>query len=162
MTNKITTTLYRYKTVNSCEYKNDGGASHYDTFNIPGENIDDLIGGIALEIINSEVVYHIYDVADESVFNHPSVIWWDKKVFENEATITKLPTKNGKTVNWRSRNRGGGVKHKNFDKNATKLYYPETERPVSTPKAKPKANQNTEPPGGIMGIFKPEDLKESK
>ena len=160
MTNKITTTLYRYKTVYSC--KKDGGARQYEIFNIPGENIDDLLGGIALEIINGEVVYHIYDVADESVFNHPSVIWWDKKVFENEETITKLPTKNGKTVNWRSRNRGGGVKHKNFDKNAAKLYYPETERPVSTPRAKPKANQNTEPPGGIVGIFKQEDLKENK
>jgi hypothetical protein len=147
MTEKIITTLYRYK----LEY-----TDAFAVLNIPGEYIDNLIGGAPLEINGLEVIFHIYDVADESVFNHPWVIWWDKKVIENEITLTKLPTKNARNVNWKSRNRGGGVKHKNFDKTDAKLYYKETEKPTKKLN-KPIPKTIIEPPGGIMGIFKNEN-----
>ena len=149
MTEKITTTLYRYKL--EC-------TDAFAVLNIPGEYIDDLIGGAPLEINDVEVIYHIYDVADESVFNNPSVIWWDKQLIENEVTLTKLPTKKGRRVSWKSRNRGCVVKHKNFDRTDDKLYYKETEKPK--PKSKPdKPIQKTivEPPMGIMGIIKKEN-----
>ena len=147
MTEKVISTLYRYKT---------NGSNPYDTFFVPGEDVDDFIGGIASELINGEVVYHIYDV-DETLFNHPFVTWWDKKVFENDAVIVKLPPDKGRKINWKSRNRGGGVRHKNFDKSATKPYKPYTETPKKTPK--PDVKQVNEPPLGIMGIFKKEDLQ---
>jgi hypothetical protein len=147
MTEKIISTLYRYKTI---------GSHPYDAFFVPGESTDDLIGGLATEIINGEVVYHIYDV-DETVFNHPFVTWWDKQVFENDAVVVKLPTDKASRINWKSRNRGGGVRHKNFDKAATKPYKPYTE----TPKKKPQstAKKVDEPPMGIINIIKKEELE---
>ena len=152
MTEKITTTLYRYKLLTS--------STAFDTFYVPGERVDDLIGGFASDVDanDEEVIFHIYDVADESVFNHPWVIWWDKQLIENEITLTKLPTKKGRNVSWKSRNRGGGVKHKNFDKTDAKLYYKETEKPTKklNKPNKPIPKTITEPPGGIMGIFKKE------
>jgi hypothetical protein len=41
-----------------------------------------------------------------------------------EKNITKLERvePKGSGINWKSRNRGGGVRHKNFDKAATKIY----------------------------------------
>lgn len=146
MADKMITTLYRYKLQ---------GSHLYDAFFVPGESIDDLIGGVASEIINSEVVYHIYDLTDETLLNHPWVIWWDKKVIEKEVMITKLPSEKGTKINWKSRNRGGGVKHKNFDKTDAKLYYKETEKPK---KLKNKTSKKiNEPPKGIVNIIKKED-----
>jgi len=147
MSEKIISTLYRYKTTIS---------NSYDPFFVSGEDVDDFIGGIASELINGEVVYHIYDV-DETLFNHPFITWWDKKVFENDAVVVKLPAGKSRNINWKSRNRGGGVRHKNFDKSATKPYKPYTETPKKTPK--PDIKQINEPPLGIMGIFKKEELK---
>jgi hypothetical protein len=152
MTEKITTTLYRYKVSAQIQ------PYHFDDtlfFYHRDEQIDELIGGVAFGINEGHIVFHIYDV-DESLFTHPWVIWWDKQVIENEVTITKLPTKKSRNVSWKSRNRGGGIKHKNFDKSDAKLYYSETERPPKKPN-KPIAKTITEPPMGIMGIIKKED-----
>ena len=124
MTDKITTILYRYKLIN--------GSNIYDTFFVPNEDVDNFIGGIATEINKGEIIYQIYDVADETVFSHPWVSWWDKKVIENEVTLIKLPSEKGRNINWKSRNRGGGVRHKNFDKSATKPYKSYTETPKKT------------------------------
>jgi len=146
MTDKITSVFYRYKLQ---------GSNSYDCFFVPGEQIDDLIGGVASEIINGEVVFHIYDLSDETMLNHPWVTWWDKKIIEKEVVLTKLPTKKGNKINWKSRNRGGGVKHKNFDKTDAKLYYKETER-VINPKSKPPKKVE-EPPMGIINIIKKEE-----
>jgi hypothetical protein len=122
----------------------------------PEDEIDSLIGGVAHSINhdNHHVVYQIYDIQDESVFDHPSVLWWTKEVIEKEVTVTKLPTGGSRNINWKSRNRGGGVRHKNFDKAATKPYKPYTETPKQNKEQDKVVN---EPPKGIMSIIKKED-----
>lgn len=159
MTDKITTTIYNYTIRGNyaTDYRSvpiaveEGNALWVD---YPLQR-DEIIGGpcVGIKRDTLELIYQVYDV-DESVFNHSHVTWWDKKVVENEVTITKLPTQKKKPISWKSRNRGGGVKHKNFDKTDAKLYYPETVKPPTPDK--PTQKIINEPPMGIMNIIKKE------
>jgi hypothetical protein len=51
------------------------------------------------------------------------MIDFEKEVDIEEKTIKLEPGK-PKNTNWKSRNRGGGVTHKNFDQKTTKIYPP--------------------------------------
>ena len=153
MTETIKTTIYEYSL-------HDVTASHspFGEYYLNSEDEQDsFIGGVAIGIdkANHHVIFQIHDV-DEKLFHHPYVIQWSKRVLENEVTLIKLPTKPGRTVNWKSRNRGGGVRHKNFDKTATKPYKPYTEMPK---KEKTINKIVLEPPMGIMSIIKKEQTE---
>ncbi len=162
MTEMMKTSVYRYsvRDVTASGWMSDFlivPLNERDYYLDSGDEIDDLIGGVAHSINtdNHHIVYQIYDVKDESVFEHPSILCWSKEVIENEVTVTKLPTGSSRNINWKSRNRGGGVRHKNFDKAATKPYKPYTETPKQN---KPQAKAVNEPPMGIMSIIKKEDV----
>ncbi len=162
MTEMMKTSVYRYsiRNIEASSWKSEFEnlpPEERDYYLCHSDEIDDLIGGVAHSINydNHHVVYQIYDIQDESVFDHPSVLWWTKEVIENEVTVTKLPAGGGRNINWKSRNRGGGVRHKNFDKAATKPYKPYTETPKQN---KEQAKVVNEPPKGIMSIIKKEDL----
>jgi hypothetical protein len=154
MAEKFITTLYRY-TLSNCK------GTQIFSFDMN----ERLIGGFPFEIQNGHIVYHVYDI-DESLLNNSSVIWWDKKIIENESIITKILPEKSEKINWKSRNRGGGgkrVRHKNFDKSAAKLYYKKTERPETLKKSNKSTSKTIiEPPMGIMGIIKKEDSDETK
>ena len=45
-----------------------------------------------------------------------------EEVEVKSGSFVKLPPGKPQKTNWKSRNRGGGVKHKNFDKNDAKVY----------------------------------------
>ena len=85
---------------------------------------DEIIGGIckAIKEDTLELIYEIWEI-DENKFKHPSVSDYKKVEIEVEPKVTKLPPGKTKKINWKSANRGGGVKHKNFDKKATKDCY---------------------------------------
>ncbi len=85
---------------------------------------DEIIGGVCSEIKKNtlELIYEIWEI-DENKFKHPSVSNYRKVEIEVEPKIVKLPPGKSKKINWKSANRGGGVKHKDFDKKATKDCY---------------------------------------
>ena len=85
---------------------------------------DEIIGGICKTIKEDtlELIYEIWEI-DENKFKHPSVSNYQKIEIEVESKIVKLPPGKSKKTNWKSANRGGGVKHKNFEKAATKNCY---------------------------------------
>ena len=85
---------------------------------------DEILGGVckAVKEDTLELIYEIWQI-DESKFNHPSITNYKKVEIEVEPKIVKLPPGKPKKTNWKSANRGGGIKHKNFDKQATKDCY---------------------------------------
>jgi hypothetical protein len=85
---------------------------------------DEIIGGVckAIKQDTLELIYEIWEI-DENKLKHPSVSNYQKVEIEVEPKIVKLPSGKPKKTNWKSANRGGGVKHKDFDKKATKDCY---------------------------------------
>jgi hypothetical protein len=85
---------------------------------------DEIVGGIckAIKEDTLELIYEIWGI-DETKLQHPSVSAYKKVEIEVEPKVVKLPPGKPKKTNWKSANRGGGVKHKNFDKQATKDCY---------------------------------------
>jgi len=85
---------------------------------------DEIIGGVckAIKEDTLELIYEIWEI-NENKFKHPSVSNYQKVEIEVEPKVIKLPPGKPKKINWKSANRGGGIKHKNFDKQTTKDCY---------------------------------------
>ena len=85
---------------------------------------DEVLGGMckAVKEDTLELIYEIWEI-DENKFKHPSVSSYKKVQIEVEPKVVKLPPGKPKKTNWKSPNRGGGIRHKNFDKQSTKDCY---------------------------------------
>lgn len=119
--------VYRYTICGN--YANDcrniaSSVEGYDFWVVPPLRSDEIIGGVckAIKEDTLELIYEIWDI-DENKLKHPSVSAYQKVEIEVEPNVVKLPTGKPKKINWKSANRGGGIKHKNFDKQATKDCY---------------------------------------
>jgi hypothetical protein len=90
----------------------------------PSLTRDEIIGGVckAIKEDTLELIYEIWEI-DENKLKHSSVSAYQKVEIEVEPKVVKLPPGKPKKTNWKSANRGGGVKHRNFDKQATKDCY---------------------------------------